>query len=393
MVVSEGSPGIHVEPPLMPSFSEFPLETLMDPFAHTLAGATLAATGLRHTTRYATAALLIGANLPDIDVVMTAFGEDAMLEHRRGWTHGILALVVLPVILTGFIALWHRYVANAGSETTPNVAYRPAVILALSAVAILTHPLLDWLNTYGVRLLMPFSGDWFYGDTLFIIDPWLWLLPLMAVLLAWHHHKPALITASVFAAVASLLIIGNHLTPLLVKYVWATALVASLTCAWRSHRTGMTQPPSFSRPVAGFMLLGMLTYIGTSWALARQAELHAAASDGQQPIEVQANPLPGNPLRHRLVLVYPDHYLLKAADGSEYRIERPAPDAIVTAALTHPDIRGFVNWMRFPYWEVSSTDKGWTVHLYDLRYQGPDDPAAGIGYISVDIAATDIEKW
>ena len=34
----------------------------------------------------------------------------------------------------------------------------------------LGQPLLDWLNTYGVRFLMPFDGTWFYGDALFIID-------------------------------------------------------------------------------------------------------------------------------------------------------------------------------------------------------------------------------
>ncbi len=30
---------------------------------------------------------------------------------------------------------------------------------------------MDWLNSYGVRLLMPFSNRWFYGDALYIVDP------------------------------------------------------------------------------------------------------------------------------------------------------------------------------------------------------------------------------
>ena len=34
---------------------------------------------------------------------------------------------------------------------------------------------MDVLNSYGVRLLMPFSGRWFYGDALYIVDPWLYL--------------------------------------------------------------------------------------------------------------------------------------------------------------------------------------------------------------------------
>jgi len=36
------------------------------------------------------------------------------------------------------------------------------------------HPTLDWLNTYGMRWLMPFSGRWFYGDAVFIVDPGCW---------------------------------------------------------------------------------------------------------------------------------------------------------------------------------------------------------------------------
>ena len=35
---------------------------------------------------------------------------------------------------------------------------------------------------------MPFSDRWFYGDTLFIVDPWLWLILGGAVMLAWTAH-------------------------------------------------------------------------------------------------------------------------------------------------------------------------------------------------------------
>jgi inner membrane protein len=36
--------------------------------------------------------------------------------------------------------------------------------------------LFDWFNTYGIRLLEPFSHQWFYGDTLFIIDIWILIM-------------------------------------------------------------------------------------------------------------------------------------------------------------------------------------------------------------------------
>jgi inner membrane protein len=141
----------------------------MDNLCHSLVGAALAETGLLRRTRYATAALVVGANFPDIDVVF-AFSERG-LGLRRGVTHGVLALVVLPFVLTGIILLWHRF--RPRPSPAPVV---PRQLLLLSALAILTHPTLDWMNVYGMRWLMPFDGTWFYGDSLFILDPWLWLL-------------------------------------------------------------------------------------------------------------------------------------------------------------------------------------------------------------------------
>lgn len=139
----------------------------MDNICHTLVGAALAETGLGRRTRYATAALILGANLPDLDAP-AAFTEYG-LGFRRGITHGILGLVVLPFLLTGAMLLWARWRAEERDVV-------PRQLLLLSFLAILTHPVLDWMNVYGMRWLMPFDGTWSYGDSLFIIDPWLLLL-------------------------------------------------------------------------------------------------------------------------------------------------------------------------------------------------------------------------
>jgi hypothetical protein len=41
----------------------------MDPLAHTLFGASMAEAGLKRKTALATATLIIGANIPDVDAV------------------------------------------------------------------------------------------------------------------------------------------------------------------------------------------------------------------------------------------------------------------------------------------------------------------------------------
>src|SRR5262249_49878725 len=42
---------------------------------------------------------------------------------------------------------------------------------ALALLVMATHPALDFSNPYGLRPFLPFNGSWYYGDTLFILDP------------------------------------------------------------------------------------------------------------------------------------------------------------------------------------------------------------------------------
>ena len=66
--------------------------------------------------------------------------------------------------------------SGTGSGADPDRApARAGPLLGLAALAVITHPMLDWLNNYGMRWLMPFDGRWSYGDALFIVDPWVWL--------------------------------------------------------------------------------------------------------------------------------------------------------------------------------------------------------------------------
>lgn len=75
----------------------------MDNLCHTLVGAAMGEGGLKRRTALAMPALLIGANLPDVDVLAYLWGPDTALGFRRGWTHGVPALVVWPFILTGLL--------------------------------------------------------------------------------------------------------------------------------------------------------------------------------------------------------------------------------------------------------------------------------------------------
>ena len=146
----------------------------MDNLTHSLVGALIGQPGLKRKTGLAMPALIIGANIPDIDATCTIYGVES-LAMRRGLTHGPIAWVLLPLALAAILYGWDRWQAKRGKRPEGRLPVRFGWLYALAFIGCLTHPALDWMNSYGIRLLEPFSHRWFYGDVLFIIDIWLWI--------------------------------------------------------------------------------------------------------------------------------------------------------------------------------------------------------------------------
>ncbi len=162
----------------------------MDNLTHSLVGAVLGQAGLKRTTGLAMPALIIGANLPDVDAACFFWLEGAEhLAFRRGITHGPPALVLLPLILAGLLWGFDRWQTRRGTRPEARLPVRFGWLYAMAFVGCLSHPFFDWLNVYGIRLLEPFSSQWFYGDTLFIIDPWLWALLIAGVWVSRRREK------------------------------------------------------------------------------------------------------------------------------------------------------------------------------------------------------------
>ena len=344
----------------------------MDPIAHTLLGATLAETGLRRTTPLAAAILIIGANLPDVDAIATVFGRDVSLYHRRGWTHGVLAMAVLPLVLVGVLWAYDRYVRRRRKPEQPAMRLGPAIGLAY--VAVLSHSLFDFMNTYGVRLLMPFDGSWFYGDALFIIDPWMWLLVGASVVLAGAKSKPGIVTWIALATATTTLITVSGFAPWPAKVVWVIGLMVIVWCRFRGIAPATVRRTAVvCLATLGVYILAMLT---ASSAAKTQAETWLR-DRGYDVGMAMASPRPANPFAWDVVATLPDGYrFLRVSWLGQPRIEEfaePAPrderSAIVQAALNAPSVRGMRNWMRFPSYVVEALDDGgYRVTINDVRY-------------------------
>jgi inner membrane protein len=357
----------------------------MDPIAHTLVGATLAESGLRRATPLATATLVIGANAPDADIISSFLGGgDASLYWRRGVTHGVLAMVVLPLVLTGVMLAWDRFVRR---RRHPDAApARAGPLLVLSFVSILTHPALDWLNTYGVRLLMPFDGTWFYGDSVFIVDPWMWLLMAASVVLARTRGKLSAAAWIVVACAATALVLLFDRVPIVARVVWLIGVVAIVVL--RLRRVAEATIPK----VAIVCLSVLLVYIGAMLLANRVARVQAAewlASQGVEVDEIMAGAVAVDPFERDVIARSGDRYLfLRVAwlddppiAFTDDPIRMGERTEIVERALLQ--VPGLRTWLRFPAFEVRETPDGHTVHIHDVRYSRERRTSLGSAVVEV----------
>jgi inner membrane protein len=278
----------------------------------------LAEAGLKRRTRFGSATLMIAANLPDIDV-LSFLSDVPAVALRRGWTHGVLAQAVLPILLTGAVLLFERW--RPAPDGTPRARGLP--LLVGSYLGVLSHVGMDWLNNYGVRLLMPFSNRWFYGDAVFIIDPWLWLVLAAGIVLARRWNRPAVAAAAVSVAAVYILI-----------------MVASAFSARQS--------------------------VLEAWVLAK----------GTAPAALMVGPVPVNPLRKTVIVDAGDHYARGTFAWWPTRVrfdpqrvpKNDRDPAVVRAAETDSDFRAVLRWARFPYYALTPSEGGTRVRLADLRF-------------------------
>ena len=361
----------------------------MDPLAHTLLGATMAESGLRDRSPLATATLLVGVNLPDVDALVTVLGTDASLHYRRGVTHGVLSMVVSPLMLCGLVLLWDRYMRRKRAPDRSPARFQ--ALLPLAYLSVLSHPLLDWLNNYGVRLLSPFTNEWFYGDSVFIVDPWLWLLLAASVVLARSETKPTKVAWLVLALLASALVTAVNMVPPIAKVAWLLAIIAMLFMRVRTGALGSGKRLERIRFTARVCLLVVGVYVVGAVSLTHHVQrlaLEALRADGV--VQVVVAPSPARPLAREVIAVTASEYRFYDYDwfttpplnpteaAPMLRGERSA--AVERALIARP---GMAQWMRLPAFHEERTPFGVRVRIEDARYARSSAP---IGRAVVELA-------
>jgi inner membrane protein len=335
----------------------------MDPITHLMTGACLARAGFNRKAAYATVAMTLAAEAPDLDVLWFIKGPIAAFQHHRGWTHTFLGLPLEAAIVVGGIWLFHRWrTRQATSSKPPKAPIRWALLYAFSLIALLSHLLLDWTNNFGLRPFFPFNPRWYAGSFVFIFEPVLFLFLLIA-----------LIAPSLFGLVGS--------------------------------EVGARRPPFRGRGWAIAALLGMVA-LGAVRLFEHQKAIQLAQSadrNGAPVLRVAADPYPINPFHWQTVVEMPQSYEVSTADtfgdtmagSSQAQIIYKPPTTLATLVAKRSWLgQIYLDWSQFPVVTETGTDPDGltTVTFRDLRffYDTPffsgreKTPLSGTVYVNAD---------
>ena len=295
----------------------------MEPVTHMLTGAVLARAGLNRRAAYMTAAMVVAAELPDIDTVWSFAGPLTGFAHHRGITHTFLALPLEALLVTGCFYAIHRL--RKPSAKPQKAPANWAWLFGGALLALLSHLLLDWTNNYGLRPFFPFNPRWYAGSFVFIFEPVLFAILLAALLLPAlfglinaevgtrkqsFRGRPAAVAALIAVAALYLWRYSEHAKALQLAlanapaettrvfaspypidpYVWA--IVAETPAAYQlatiNTRTGLAAPPKpadmlFKPPMSLPLLAAKRTELGRIYLDWSMYPVLSESPDGSDP--------------------------------------------------------------------------------------------------------------
>jgi inner membrane protein len=323
----------------------------VDNLTHSLTGILLSRAGFNRLTPQAPWILLLAANAPDIDVVSAFGGSLNYLHYHRHITHSLVMLPVLPLVCVLVVRLLSRKPLN----------WLGAYLMAFAGVA--SHLILDLTNIYGVRLLLPFSGQWLRLDITSIIDFWIWGVLLFAM----------------FAPVLARLVNAE---------IGATA-----------------QPKGGARRgFAIFALVSLLLYdSGRYIAHARAvAILESRIYSGSAPRRVAALAASPNPFQWRGLVETPESYVIEDVNllgefdpATGRTFFKPDPSPAIDAARRTRVFQEFLRFSQYPFWQVSpgeQADGGTRVEAMDLRFGDPQEPGF-VATVILDARQQVMREW
>lgn len=317
----------------------------MEPVTHLLTGATLARTGFNRKTALATVTMMLAAEAADLDIFAMVKGSACEFIEHRGLSHTFVAIPVIAGLVVGAIwlvdALWQRF--RRARAMAPAPLRRWGLLYLLACLAALSHLLLDFTNSYGLRPFYPFSRHWYAWDIVFIFEPLMLAVLLAALVLPW-----------LFGLV--------------------------------NQEIGERQ----SGPRGRAASIAALLFIVALWGVRDFEHRRALAAmdsvefNGEPSIRTAAFPYMVNPFRWAGVAETSDAYVSMAVDSLRPEVDpgnhaetyyKPQTTAAAEAAEKTGLGRAYMEWARFPLVETEDLGEptpGYLVHFSDVRFMYPD---------------------
>ena len=330
------------------------------------------------------------------------FGDRwTLLHHHRGITHSIVGTIAIGLLVPFLVAVIERTIARI-RRCAPKIRMRGLMVASLIAAA--THPLMDWMNNYGVRPLLPWSGRWFYGDLVYIIDPYIWLLLGAAMFLLTSKGRLRIFAWAVLASITTTLIVlasirgGSDASALrFLCAIWIAGVSAAVIVRAIGFHKRLNHRAALAALALVLMYWGGLAVahrVAYAAALAKANQL--ANSRGESIVKVASMPMIATPFNwqsvaetDRAIYRYPTAITSddRATDLSRVRrFEKPTGRAAELAAIAERDRRAqeFLLFARFPIAVPEPSDclGQALVQFADIRYT---EPGATRGTFSVNV--------
>jgi inner membrane protein len=358
----------------------------MDNLTHSFIGLAASKAGLERLSPGTTTLCVLAANAPDCDILALFSGRWAYLQNHRGITHSILGTLVLAIALPIVFFLLDSIVARLRHRAS-KVKLRGLLIASVLVSA--THPLMDWTNNYGVRFLLPWNSRWFYGDMVFIIDPFLWIVLGGSIFLVTAQTRSQKLFWVLLALMSSYLVFFgpanrgglSNATWLRVGWVLALTTLVILFLRQAGKRWGPRIPiTAFAMVLCYLSCLAFLHHLAFRSAQAQSAAI--AGNNHEQVVKIAAMPTLADPFHWQVVMeteraAY--RYSLSLRSGSidrtsMVRYEKPDPsNPAIREASNDSRAKVFLGFARFPVVDVVGEDCATRtlVQFADLRYTEP----------------------
>jgi inner membrane protein len=356
-------------------------------------------------------ASIFASNAPDLDFLYARITERPLgyLMHHRGHTHTVPALLAIGLLTITTLRVIER---RKKFDWSPSDR---VVLATLAFVAAFAHVAMDFTNNYGVHPFWPVYDGWFYGDAVFIVEPFFWAVAIPPLVFAVKTRtvRFSLALVLVFGVVLSWLIAfapeGRRIVPPLAAAAFTLTAIAATLTARR-----LTPPARVAFGIVSSWSVAAVFGIATS--AAASAVRHSPLLDRTTVHDVVLTPMPANPLCASVLVV--------GTEGEDYVIKRAtvaplpalvssdacptAPDGDPTAplipiAVATPDViwkdefraplaelldlerdncqaQALFRFARAPYWKKTGPDQ---LIIGDLRY----DRQPGLDFSDLRIEA------